>query len=359
MLPRSLRRGLTAAAAAALLLLCLVAFVSLPALTHGLWPLVAVAAVLAGLLWFPAGPRLRLPRRIFVGFFACWVVVLGWAQFSHGGPAPAAKSDPASVRVVTWNIHCGQDDGPPWERFDWPSRKHALREALSQAAPDVLCVQEARPGQVAFLEQALPGHDRVGVGRDDGRDGGEYCAIYYDRARFERLDGGTFWLAEPTDTPRPGSAFSVKRICTWVRLRDRDTGRVVRLYNSHLPLTEGPRREAARVILERMAAGDPSDAVVLTADFNASPSAPSRRRFAEAGLVDSAVLAGERPGRWTLHLYGIPLRCIDGILVGAGGKVERHALLDVKPGNVFPSDHFGLLADLSLTPGRGPQHATP
>jgi endonuclease/exonuclease/phosphatase family metal-dependent hydrolase len=346
--PCSLRRGLTAAAVGVLVLLGLAAVAALPAVAHGIWPLVIVAALLAGLLLAPAGPHFRRSRRLFAGLLACWLGLLGWAQLSRGGPAPAAKANPHAVRVVTWNIHCGQDEGPPWQQFDWPARKHALRAALAQARPDVLCVQEARPGQVAFLEQALPGHERIGVGRDDGHQGGEHCAIFFDRARFERLDGGTFWLEEPIDTPRPGSPFAVKRICTWVRLRDRDSGRVVRVYNSHFPLTEGARREAARVLLGQVAAGDPSDAVVVTADFNAPPSAVSRRRFAEAGLTDSAVLAGQRPGRRTFHLYGIPLHSLDGILVGPGGQVERHLVLDGKPGNLFPSDHFGLLADLSF-----------
>jgi endonuclease/exonuclease/phosphatase family metal-dependent hydrolase len=266
-------------------------------------------------------------------------------------PAPAAKSDPGAVRVVAWNIHCGQDEGPAWQRLHWPARKRALRAALVQAAPDVLCVQEARPGQVAFLERLLPGHERVGVGRD-GDGGGEHCAVFFRRARFERLGGGTFWLNGPGDAP-PRSAFAVPRICTWVRLRDRESGRVVRLYNSHLPLTERARRAAARVLLAQVAAGDPSDVVVLTADFNAPPSAASRRLFAEAGLADAAALAGGRPGLRTFHVGGIPLRCLDGILVGPGGKVDRHLVLDAKPGNRFPSDHFGLLADVALATGAG------
>ncbi len=347
----SIRRTFGLAGLGALLLLWLAAVVALPALASGPWPVVAVVSLLAGLLLTRVGPRWRRPRRLLVGLLGCWLGLLAWSEFSPGGAAPAAKSDPGSVRIVTWNIHCGQDDGPPWERFDWPARKQSLRVALGQARPDILCVQEARPGQVAFLEQSLPGHERVGVGRDDGRDGGEHCAVYFDRARFERLDGGTFWLEEPIDTPRPGSAFGVKRICTWVRLRDRDSGRVVRLYNSHFPLTEGPRREAARVLLGQVAAGDPSDAVVLTADFNAPPSVASRRLLTEAGLADSAALAGGRPGAKTFHLYGIPLRSLDGILVGRGVKVDRHLLLDVKLGNVLPSDHFGLLADLFWTSG--------
>jgi endonuclease/exonuclease/phosphatase family metal-dependent hydrolase len=343
----TLRRGLTIPGVSVLVLLCLAAIVTLPAMTSGAWPLVCLAFLLVALL-IPAGSHFRWSRRLLAGLVACWLGLLGWGRWCRGGPVPPPKASPAAVRIVTWNIHCGQDEGPPWQRFDWPARKHALLAALRQAGPDVLCVQEARPGQVAFLEQALPSHERIGVGRDDGKEGGEHCAIFFDRRRFERLDGGTFWLAEPIDTPRPGSAFAVKRICTWVRLRDRGSNRVLRLYNSHLPLTEGVRREAARVLLGRIAADNPSDVVVVTADFNAPPSAASRRLFGEAGLADGAVLAGTRPGLGTFHLYGIPLRCIDGILVGRGGKVDRHLRLDVKPGNLFPSDHFGLLTDLSL-----------
>jgi endonuclease/exonuclease/phosphatase family metal-dependent hydrolase len=227
-------------------------------------------------------------------------------------------------------------------------RKQALRMALDQARPDILCVQEATPQQVAFLEETLPGHRRVGVGRD-GQSGGEHCAIYLNRQRFTEIDGNTFWLEEPIDQPRAGSALDVKRICTWVRLRDRVSGRTLRVYNTHLYLTESPRLTAAKLILAHVAAGDQADAVLLTADFNASPSAPSRRLFIESGLADSAERAGKPIGKPTFHMfYGIGLWCIDGILVDRHWGVHNHLILDVKPRNTFPSDHFTLQADLSL-----------
>jgi endonuclease/exonuclease/phosphatase family metal-dependent hydrolase len=89
---------------------------------------------------------------------------------------------------------------------------------------------------------------------------------------------------------------------------------------------------------------------LLTADFNASPSAPSRRLFTgtETGLADSAEPAGKPAGRPTFHLYGIGVWCIDGILVDSKWEVHDHRILAVKPNNTFPSDHFGLLADLAL-----------
>src|SRR5262249_28868789 len=84
--PRSLRRGLPVAAFGVLLLLGVAAVAALPAVSHGVWPLVTLAALLAGLLAIPTGPRFRGPRRLLAGFLACWLGLLGWAQFSRGGP---------------------------------------------------------------------------------------------------------------------------------------------------------------------------------------------------------------------------------------------------------------------------------
>jgi endonuclease/exonuclease/phosphatase family metal-dependent hydrolase len=209
-------------------------------------------------------------------------------------------------------------------------------------------VQEALEEQVAFLEQTLPTHRRVGVGRDDGRSAGEHCAIYFDANRFEEIGGDTFWLEEPTDQPSGGSGLKIKRICTWVRLRDRASGRTIRVYNVHSYLTEKNRVAAARVVLDHMVAGDPVDAVILAGDFNAPPGAPSRRLFTAAGLTESAELAGQPSGTLTYQWYGLRVRCFDGILVSSGWQVRHHRVLDLKPSNTFPSDHFGVLADLTF-----------
>ena len=94
--------------------------------------------------------------------------------------------------------------------------------------------------------------------------------------------------------------------------------------------------------------GDPPDAVILAGDFNAVPSSASRRVFAAAGLTESAELAGHPAATPTYQWYGIRTRCLDGILLSSGWQVRHHHILDVKPGNTFPSDHFGVLADLTF-----------
>lgn len=359
--------ALALTATALLLLLAVLAGVVFVTASFGVgWGLfAAVAGLLVALL---LGPRLRrrqsaapltgrrrwqrrllaAGRMLFVVGLAGWLSLIAWSQLCRGGPMPAPKAELAGVRVLTWNILRGHDHGPPWEQNNWPARKQALAQALRQAQPDILLVQEARAGQLAFLEETLPDHRRVGVGRDDGKSAGEHCAIFFNKARFHELDGGTFWLQQPTDCPR-GPGPNVKRICTWVRLRDQATNRTLRVYNTHQYLTAGAQCPASCIILDRLQSGDPADAVLLAGDFNATPDAPSRQLFAQANLRETAALVG-KGGEGTYQFLGLRLRCLDGILASPHWRLHHYAVVNVKPKGVFPSDHFGVLADLTVEP---------
>ena len=264
------------------------------------WPSFAVGAcALAGLVW-PRNPLaawaalLISPRRDRVlfglkawlaGLIACWLGLTAWAEYRPGGPAPAPKDDARSIRVVTWNVLHGRVGGPWWTRNGWSRRKGPLREAIREARPDLLCLQEPYLTQLQDLHGAMPHARRVGVGRDDGVEAGEFCAIYYDLERFQELASGTFWLEPPGDRPPGDRMFRHKRVCTWARLRDRTNGRTLRVYNTHQYLTETSRLAAARVVRDAIARGEPGDGVVLAGDFNAAPDAASRRVFEEIGLV--------------------------------------------------------------------------
>jgi endonuclease/exonuclease/phosphatase family metal-dependent hydrolase len=292
------------------------------------------------------GRSLCFGRRTLIGALACWLALIAWSGLSAGGATPPRKSDPRAIRVVTWNILHGQDHGAPWTRWGWPARKKALHAALTSTQPEILCVQEALAEQVDSIAAMLPEHEHVGVGRDDGRAAGEHCAIFYDARRFAEDDSGTFWLEEPTGEPPTGLRLGPKRICTWVRLCERSSGRFLRVYNAHLYLTEKARRRAARVILEQIAEGNPDDALLVMGDFNATPKAASRLLFEKTGLLSAVAVAGGSRPPATYHFYGIRLRNLDEIFCSPNCKVSEVRVLDVKPGNTYPSDHFGVLADV-------------
>jgi endonuclease/exonuclease/phosphatase family metal-dependent hydrolase len=294
------------------------------------------------------GRSLWLGKSVLAGALGCWLGIIAWSAISSGGPLPAANANPASIRVLTWNILHGTERGMPWTRYGWPVRKKALKTALAATRPDIFCVQEALEEQLEFLAGVLPGHQRVGVGRDDGRSTGERCAIFFDRKRFLELGGGTFWLEQPIDEPAVHRIWGPKRICTWVRLRDQETGRSLRVYNTHQYLTEPARVEAVRVILAKIDMEDPSDAVLVAGDFNAPPETQDRRLFEAVGFISTAQRAGASTVTPTYQFYGIRLRRLDDILVNRGCRVVNHYVVDAKPDNIFPSDHFGVMADLVL-----------
>ena len=75
----------------------------------------------------------------------------------------------------------------------------------SRYRPDILGVQEARDLQIVDLREALPEFEFYGVGRDDGKTGGEYTGIFYRKDRFARSDGGSFWLSATPE--KPGTSF--------------------------------------------------------------------------------------------------------------------------------------------------------
>ncbi len=77
-----------------------------------------------------------------------------------------------------------------------------------------------------------------------------------------------------------------------------------------------------------------------------------------ADLTSVATLTGRPAGASTYQFYGIRLKCLDGILLSRDFRVRQQRVVDVKPGNTFPSDHFQILADISLSE-RAPDLETP
>ncbi|CAF3059096.1 unnamed protein product [Rotaria sp. Silwood2] len=102
----------------------------------------------------------------------------------------------SSFRAMSYNIRLDLvQDG----QNQWNLRKDRLTSLIRYHKPDLFGVQEALPHQVVNLKMALPAFDWYGVGRDDGKNRGEFSAVFYRSDRFEILDNGSFWLSETPD----------------------------------------------------------------------------------------------------------------------------------------------------------------
>ena len=86
----------------------------------------------------------------------------------------------------------------------WQKRCQVLCDQVNFMAPDIFGAQEVLHVQLNDMLADLDGYDYIGVGRDDGKTGGEYAAIFYKTDRLRLLDQGNFWISETPDRPGLG-----------------------------------------------------------------------------------------------------------------------------------------------------------
>jgi endonuclease/exonuclease/phosphatase family metal-dependent hydrolase len=264
----------------------------------------------------------------------------------------AGLAGAAELRVMSFNIRYGTaDDGDD----AWPARQDLVIRTIETAAPDLLGTQECLDFQRDLLAAALPAYAVIGVGRDDGADGGEMCACFYRADRFALRDQGTFWLSEtPEEVGSRGWDAVLPRIATWLRLHDRSTGRELLWLNTHLDHRGEQARLASLSLIARwLAVNRQGASLVVTGDFNlavdASPDGPQARLRGDL-LVDTwtVVHGPEEPADGTFNGFGVSPRPgrIDWILASADLAVKEAGVVRTRYEGRWPSDHCPVTATL-------------
>ena len=119
-----------------------------------------------------------------------------------------------SMVVATYNLR-NANAGDSTNGNGWGQRYPYIAQLVQFHGFDIFGTQEGKYHQLQDLKNAMPGYDYIGVGRDDGKQAGEYSAIFYRTGKFEVLDHGDFWLSTITDRPNKGWDAVLPRICTW------------------------------------------------------------------------------------------------------------------------------------------------
>ena len=290
-----------------------------------------------------------MKRMLLVG---CLVVAVGsglWAA----SPGPGAQGvAPLDLRVMSYNLRYASQKPPN----DWPARRPIMKSLVTNVAPDLIGTQEGLYAQLKDLASDLPAYEWIGLGRDGGSRG-EFMAVFFKRARFEPVAFDHFWLS---DTPEViGSStwgHSNRRMVTWVRFRERATGREFMFWNTHLDHeVEMARQKAAALIRERLAAADRAIPLILVGDFNCA--AGNSRAYeiltGEAGLSDTWAMAASRVNEGLNTFNGFqPTRKegvrIDWILLRGKAGVSRAEIVTYSENGQNPSDHFPVVVDLKL-----------
>ena len=190
------------------------------------------------------------------------------------------------LTVGTYNIR--NNNRGDYKIFDgWNQRKEAMCAEINFIYPDLFGCQEVTHQQIVDMLALLPDYAYLGVGREDGAQGGEYSPIYYKKDRFQLLDSGTFWLAEDPTKPVMGWDAVCKRVCSWGYFKDKKSKRKFYFFNTHMDhIGVIARREGAKLIMKKMKELMKTDEpVVLTGDFNVDQHNEIYTIFSESDLL--------------------------------------------------------------------------
>ncbi|HUF63745.1 MAG TPA: endonuclease/exonuclease/phosphatase family protein [Verrucomicrobiales bacterium] len=275
-------------------------------------------------------------------------------------------ADDLVIEAVTFNIRfANPDDGPN----AWEHRSSIASDLIRRLDPDILGVQEALASQIRDLEAALPHLSREGVGRDDGLEAGEFSPIFYRNDRFQRIEGGTFWLSgTPEEAGSNTWGAACVRICTWLLLEDKATQRRFAVYNAHFDhQAAAARARSARLIAQTIVKrGHHEIPYLILGDLNATPDdAPLRFLIGDGAIIepDGPLETSPLPLRNTLQgpdagqrrtfngwRGGTTGEQIDYILAPPFARVLGSAIIRSNTGGRFPSDHYPVSATLAFSP---------
>ena len=153
---------------------------------------------------------------------------------------------------------------------NWSLRKNRICQLLNDYNPSIFGIQEGLLNQVGFIDSVLIKYDYVGVGRDDGKMKGEFCAIYFDTTRYKIHNNSTFWLSETPDIVSVGWDAALERICTYGLFEDKNSGDEFWVFNTHFDhLGVIARKKSSALILKKIKEiNTQSLPVILMGDFN-------------------------------------------------------------------------------------------
>ena len=255
------------------------------------------------------------------------------------------------LKVMTYNIRLSVDSD---KENSWNNRKQETMALMSYYHPDYFGVQEAIPQQMIDIKTNLKDYDFVGVGRDDGKNQGEYSAIFYDKNKLEVTKSGTFWLSETPEKPSKGWDAAYNRVCTYAFFKIKNTGKQFLAMNLHFDhVGDVARVNSAKLILEKIKELNPKNLpLTLTGDFNLTDDSEPIKIISKS-LTDS-YYNSQKPhygpkGTWQNFDINTPsTERLDYVFVKGFDVLSNRTINDRRENLLYPSDHFPVLTEISF-----------
>ena len=255
--------------------------------------------------------------------------------------------DKEVLKIATFNLRM---DTPSDGENAWFHRKDMVNDLIRFYGFDLFGTQEGFTHQLNDILR-LSDYRFIGVGRDDGKDAGEHCAIFYRSDRFKVLDQGDFWLSEHPEKPGRGwDGTCCNRICTWGKFEDLKNHKQFYFFNVHYEYGgDVARRESSNLMISRIKSIAGNQPVFLTGDFNAFPTEEPIRILNDSGFLnDSYKITKEAPFGpvCTYHGYDSTIKTeerLDYIWVTDSIQIDKYGVLTNTLYGHTPSDHFPVM----------------
>lgn len=237
----------------------------------------------------------------------CALVLTACGGKKNQQPADTAQAGPSlQIEWATFNIRL---DTPADSLNNWQYRKDSVCRHILAAGVDIIGMQEVLHNQLEDLKAGLPGYAAIGVGREDGKEKGEYCPLFYRADKYEVLDSNTFWLSQyPDSAGFVGWDGACPRIATWAKFKDKSTGKVFMGVNTHFDhIGTEARRESALLIIRKIKELVGDRPAVVTGDFNVNDRSEAYLTITtnEFVLKDAYKEADRKAGpAYTFHDFG-------------------------------------------------------
>lgn len=253
--------------------------------------------------------------------------------------------DNQNLSIMTFNVRCIASSDK--DECTWKNREPLICDCLQEYTPSIICLQENKKSQYAYFKRYLKGYGSVATCRDK-TDNTECLPIFFRTDLYTLEQTQTFWLSDTPDVMSNTWDSAYNRICTFVILKQKQSGKKFLVANTHLDYkSQDTQEKSINLISERLSIFDLP--IVVMGDFNCTPDSKAiklaKQKFVDVGEG----FADQDKGTVNYFKDNYPNKKIDFMMQTKDSfQVTKYNVLDKKYSGNYTSDHFPIYAELSL-----------
>ena len=249
------------------------------------------------------------------------------------------------IKAISFNIRCANDEN---------------NNSILERAPRLACVITPYDADVIGLQEYTPEWEApifahfsqsYEIFNQYRTDTGwiESAPILWKKEKFDCLKRGYFWLSDTPEIMSGGwDDLGHNRICLYALLQEKESGKTFVFMNTHLGFGEENQVKSVHLI-QRYMESFSSFPTLLTGDFNMTPTSRAYAEMLKKATDVNAQTIHDR--RSTFHAYQLEKDLnehIDFCFVNEHVRPLDFKIIDELVDGKFPSDHYGIYADLEL-----------